>query len=290
MEELREDLSPIEAIDFADRLWDELSIYIAIFKAPKVNEENFDKYADSLLMLANNTKKVTDFAINTNNENLMQMIVDNLQMGDALFLAIAKRYDCNLVDDTKPGQMLRDINAILGNIRLLRRYHPEMKPRHPLPGWISPDNGKTGISANCSTPEKPILPDDAPKNTILPDDKTINTPIELQNYRKELQKAMDNGLLSFENNKAKWSGSDVSLGFLLGILICGDYLLIGDNGDAMWKFGNKKKRISKHLWQWFSVENSRARSHNAIKGVKSLPEEANIIKQICYDHLARKKE
>ena len=280
MEELREDLSPIEAIDFADRLWDELSIYIAIFKAKEVKEENFDKYADSLLMLANNTKRVTDFAINTNNENLMQMIVDNLQMGDALFLAIAKRYDCNLVDDTKPGQFLRSINAILGNIRLLRRYHPEMKPRHPLPGWISPDNGKSGISANEKTP----------KITILPDDKIINTPIELQIYRKELQKAMDNGLLTFENNKAKWLGSDVSLGFLLGILICGDYLLIGDNGDAMWKFGNKKKRISKHLWQWFNVENSRARSHNAIKGVQSLPEEANIIKQICYDYIARKKE
>ena len=232
MEELREDLSPIEAIDFADRLWDELSIYIAIFKAREVKKENFDKYADSLLLLADNTKKVTDFAINTNNENLMQMIVDNLQMGDALFLAIAKRYDCNLVDDTKPGQFLRSINAILGNIRLLRRYHPEMKPRHPLPGWISPDNGKSGISANGSTPEKPFLPDNAPKITILPDDKIINTPIELQIYRKELQKAMDNGLLTFENNKAKWLGSDVLLGFLLGILICRDYLLIRDNGNT----------------------------------------------------------
>ena len=280
MEELREDLSPIEAIDFADRLWDELSIYIAIFKAKEVKEENFDKYADSLLMLANNTKRVTDFAINTNNENLMQMIVDNLQMGDALFLAIAKRYDCNLVDDTKPGQFLRSINAILGNIRLLRRYHPEMKPRHPLPGWISPDNGKSGISANGSTP---VI-------TILPDDKIINTPIELQNYRKVLQKAMDKGLLTFENNNAKWLGSDVLLGFLLGILICGDYLLIVDNGDPMWKFGEKKKQIRKHLWQWFGVENTKARSHNAKDGVQQLPDGANIVKEICYGLLARKKE
>lgn len=281
MEELREDLSPIEAIDFADRLWDELSIYIAIFKAKEVKEENFDKYADSLLMLANNTKRVTDFAINTNNENLMQMIVDNLQMGDALFLAIAKRYDCNLVDDTKPGQFLRSINAILGNIRLLRRYHPEMKPRHPLPGWISPDNEKMGISANGSTPENPILPDDAPKITILPDDEIINTPIELREYRKELQKAMDLGLLTFENNNAKWLGSARLLGLMLGVLFCGDYLLVCKDGQK-WHFGNKSKRIKTDLWKWFGVTDTNARSKNAKNKIQNLPIGANLVDQICH--------
>lgn len=279
MEELREDLSPIEAIDFADRLWNELSIYIAIFKAREVNEEKIDKYADSLHTLADNAKKVTDFAINTNNENLMQMIVDNLQMGDALFLAIAKRYDCNLDDNTKPGQFLRSVNAILGNIRLLRRYHPEMKPRHPLPGWISPDNGKLDISAN----------DNTPKITILPDDEIINTPIELQKYRKELQKAMDNGLLTFENNKAKWIGSARLLGFMLGVLICGDYILVCKDGPK-WAFRKNSKQINTNLWKWFGVTDTNARSKKAINGLQKLPIGANKVRDICFSYIERKPE
>ena len=150
-------------------------------------------------------------------------------------------------------------------------------------------NGNDDIEAQPQ--QSGVLPDEKEaqpqQSGVLPDDEKIKTPIELRKYRKELQKAMDLGLLTFENNIAKWLDSARLLGFMLGILICGDYLSIGDNGTK-WGIRKNSKQINTDLWKWFGVKDTTARNRKKGKNnLQELPKGANKVQDICFNYIER---